>query len=83
MRRLAYLLSEGRAVISLSALVSLAVYLAVAGLVCWLLLWVIDYVGPPEPFRKAARVAVVVLGVLAVIGVLLQLAGVGGPVFRP
>ncbi len=70
--------------ISLGSLVGVAIYLVVAGLVVWLLLWLIDYIAPPDPFNKIARVVIVVLGVLVIIGALLSLVGVGvGPIFRP
>ena len=68
--------------ISLSAAVTLVVYLIVAGLVFWLLWWLIEYVGIPEPFHKVAKVILAVAAVLAVIGLLLSLVG-GQPLFRP
>lgn len=68
--------------ISLATLVSAVVYLIVAGLVVWLLFWLLNYIAPPEPFRKIATVILAVLAVLVCIGVLLSLVG-GGPVFRP
>jgi preprotein translocase subunit Sss1 len=66
--------------ISLSGLVGLVIYLMVAGLIAWLLLFLVDYINPPEPFKKVAKVAIVVIGVMVVIGVLLQLIG-NQPVF--
>lgn len=68
--------------ISLTALVSLVIYLVVAGLIFWLLWWLIGYCGIPEPFNKVARVILAVLAVLVCIGLLLSLVG-GTPVFRP
>lgn len=68
--------------ISISAAVSLIMYLVVAGLIFWLLWWLVDYVAPPEPFRKIANVVLAILAVLVVIGLLLSLVG-GQPVFRP
>lgn len=68
--------------ISISAAVTTIVYLIVAGLIFWLLWWLISYVGPPEPFRKIANVILAILAVLVVIGILLSLVG-GGPIFRP
>jgi len=68
--------------ISLSALIHVVLVLIVVGLVCWLLWWLIAYVGLPEPFNKIARVLVAVLAVLVVIGVLLSLVG-GQEIFRP
>ena len=54
--------------ISLSAAVSLIIYLVVAGMIFWLLWWLVNYIGPPEPFRKIANVILAVLAVLVVIG---------------
>lgn len=68
--------------VSLSAVVTIIVYLIVAGLVFWLLSWLVDYIAPPEPFRKVANVALAILAVLIVIGLLLSLIG-GTPLLRP
>lgn len=67
--------------ISISAAVMVLVWLIVAGLIFWLLWWLIGYVGLPEPFNKVARVVLAVAAVLVCIAALLSLAGVG--VFRP
>ena len=67
--------------ISLSAAVSLIVYLIVAGLILWLLWWLVGYVGLPEPFRKVANVILAIVAVLIIIGLLLSLVG-GTPLFR-
>lgn len=67
--------------ISLSGAVTLILYLVVAGVIFWLLTWLIDYCGVPEPFRKVARIILAVLAVLVVIGALLSLVG-GVPIFR-
>jgi len=55
----------------LTTLVYLVLYLIVVGLICGLLLWLIDAVGVPQPFHKFARIAVIVIGVLIVIFILL------------
>lgn len=68
--------------LSLQGLVTVVVYLIVAGLIMWLLWWLVDYVGLPEPFNKVARVILAILAVLVVIGILLSLVG-GTPIFRP
>ncbi len=68
--------------ISIQMAVTTIVYLIVAGLVFWLLWWLINYVAPPEPFRKVANVILAILAVLVVIGILLSLVG-GQPIFRP
>jgi hypothetical protein len=68
--------------LSLSALVTVIIYLIVAGLIFWLLWWLVGYVGLPEPFRKVANVVLAIAAVLVIIGVLLSLVG-GQPIFRP
>jgi hypothetical protein len=68
-------------VISLEGLIRLVVYLIAAGLICYLLWWLIEFVNPPEPFRKVATVLVAVVAVVAAVSALLWFAGV--PVFRP
>lgn len=67
--------------ISLEAAVMFFVYLIVAGLIFWLLWWLVDYVGIPEPFHKVAKVILAVLAVLVLIGLLLGIV-TGKPLFR-
>lgn len=67
--------------ISVQGAVTVIVYLLVGGLVFWLLHFLIEYINPPEPFKKVALVVLMVLAVLVVIGVLLSLVG-GTPPFR-
>ena len=66
--------------ISLSGAVTVIVYLLVAGLVFYLLWWLVNYINPPEPFKKVATVVLAVLAVLVAIGILLSLVG-GQPLF--
>ncbi len=68
--------------ISLGAAVTTIVYLVVAGLIFWLLYWLVEFVGPPEPFRKVATVILAILAVMVVIGILLSMVN-GQPIFRP
>jgi predicted PurR-regulated permease PerM len=68
--------------ISLSAAATVILTLIVAGLVFWLLWWLVDYCGLPEPFNKIAHVILAVLAVAVLIGILLSIVG-GQPVFRP
>lgn len=68
--------------LSLQGLVSVVLYLIVAGLIFWLLNYLVDYIAPPEPFHKIAKVVLVVFAVLVIIGILLSLVG-GTPIFRP
>lgn len=68
--------------ISISMAVTVILTLIVAGLVFWLLNFLVDYVALGEPFTKVAKVILVVLAVFVCIGVLLSLLG-GQPMFRP
>lgn len=68
--------------ISISGAVMIVVYLIVAGLIFWLLNWLIGYCGVPDPFAKVARVVLAVLAVCVIVGILLSLIG-GSPLFRP
>ncbi len=68
--------------ISLTGAVTVFVYLLIAGVVFGLLWWLVQYIAPPEPFRKIANVVLAVLAVLVIIGILLSLVG-GTPIFRP
>ena len=66
--------------IGIDTVVTAFVYLLVAGIIFWLLWWLLGVVAPPEPFRKIATVLLAVGAVLVVICVLLSL--VGHPVIR-
>jgi hypothetical protein len=61
--------------ISIEGMVSAFVYCLVLGAVVWLLLWLIGYIGVPEPFNKVARVIIMVIAVLILIGLLLSFVG--------
>lgn len=63
------------AVISGSGLLNLVVQVLVAGLVLWLLFWLVNFVSPPEPFRKVITVILAVVGVIWLINLILGLAG--------
>ncbi len=70
--------------ISLSGAVYIIVYIVVAGLIYFLLNYLIDAVPAPDPFKKVAKVILLVLGILVCIGFLLSLLNGGvNPVFRP
>ncbi len=68
--------------LSLSGAVHVVIWLIVAGLIFWLLWWLVNYIAPPEPFRKIANIILAILAVLVLIGILLSLVG-GTPIFRP
>lgn len=64
--------------ISGQALLSLVIQLVVAGLIFYLLLWLIGFVGLPDPF---ARVSKVILAVVAVVWICNLLLGLSGNAF--
>ena len=68
-------LAFGAINLSLSALVEVIIYLLIVGGVLWLLLWLVGYIGLPEPFAKVAKIIIMVVGVLICINVLLSFAG--------
>lgn len=63
------------AAISGSTIVNVVIWLLVAGVIFWLLNWLIDYVGVPEPFHKVAKVVIAIVAVLLIVNALLALAG--------
>lgn len=69
--------------ISLAGLVNFIVYLLVAGLIFWLLNFLVDRLALGEPFTKVAKVVLLVAAVLIVIYALLGLIGAAPPLFRP
>ncbi len=68
--------------ISISSAVEIIIRLVVAGVIFGLLWWLVNYIDPPEPFKKVATVVLAVLAVLVAITILLSLVGYG-PVFKP
>jgi len=60
----------------ITSLIMLIVYIIVVGLVFWLLNYLVDNVPMDEPFRRIAKIALMVVGVLILILILLQFAGV-------
>ncbi len=60
---------------SLTLLVRALVYLVVGGLIVWVLWWVLQQAKIPQPFDKVARVVLILVAALIVIGSLLSLIG--------
>ncbi len=60
---------------SIEALISIVIYIIIIGAVCWLLWWLIGFIGVPEPFAKIARGIIAVVAVLFLISLLLSIAG--------
>ena len=59
-------------------MISILITLVVVGLICWLLLWAVGYIGLPEPFAKVATVIIVLFAVIYLITILLPLIGTTG-----
>jgi len=68
--------------ISVTSVVMVVVWLIVVGLIFWLLTWLVDYCGLPEPFNKIAHVVLAVAAVVCIILILLGLVS-GRPIFVP
>ena len=54
----------------------LVVYIIVVGLIVWLLNYLIDNIPMDEPFKRIAKIALMVIRVLILILILLQFIGV-------
>jgi len=73
--------------IDLREVVGIVLYILIAGVVFGLLFFLVDYVGRQFPgeamamFVKLAKILLIVLAVLVVIGILIGLLG-GQPMFR-
>lgn len=70
-----YLLPIAVLTVTGSSLVSLLISILAVGLICWLLLWLISYIGVPDPFAKVARAIVAVIAVIFLINIILGLSG--------
>ena len=68
----------------MNALVDLVIYIVLIGLVCGLLIWLLDQVGStiPKPLYRVARIAIIVVAISLIISVLLSLVAGGPPHLR-
>lgn len=66
--------------IATSGLLSLLITLVIIGLIFWLVLWFIGYVGVPEPFNKVIKVVAGLIVFVYLINVLMGMSG--HPLFR-
>lgn len=57
-------------------LINLIIYLAVAGLIYWLVIYAIDNIPIPDPPARIIKIVAMVILVLVVISLLLSLIGV-------
>ena len=64
---------------SVGSLVTALLTIIVIACICWLLWWLIGYIGLPQPFDKICRVIIAVVAVLFLINFLLSL--IGSPMF--
>jgi hypothetical protein len=59
-------------------MVALLVYLVILVVVVIFLYWLMQQMALPEPLNKIVMIVLVAVGVIALIGILLQFAGGGG-----
>jgi len=59
-------------------MITLLVYLVILVIVCIFLWWLMTQVDLPEPLKKIGTIVLVAIGVIVLIGILLQFAGGGG-----
>lgn len=58
-----------------SALLTFFIWIVIAGIIYWLLSWLLGQIGLPEPFGKIARIVLAIVAVIVVINALLTLVG--------
>jgi SNF family Na+-dependent transporter len=51
------------------------VWVVVAGVVFWLLTWLIDYAGLKEPFNRVAKIMLAILAVVFLINIIMMVMG--------
>ncbi len=61
------------AALSVGGLVPLLINIVVIGLACYLLWWLIGYIGLPAPFDKVCRVIIALVAVIFLLNVLMGL----------
>jgi len=63
------------AAISGDQLLHAVVWVIIAGVIFWLVNWLITYAGVPEPFNKVAKVIVAIVAVVFLVNALLTIVG--------
>lgn len=58
------------------SLLHLVIWIVIIGIIFYVLWWIVDYVGLPEPFNKVAKVIIALAAVVLLISKLLPLAGI-------
>lgn len=67
----------------LTALITLIIYLAVAGLLYWLFLYAIDTIPIPDPPARVLKLVAMIVLVLVIIVLLLDIVGVSTGIDLP
>jgi len=57
-------------------LVNMLIAVVVLGLVCFLLWWLLDYAGVPQPFNKVGKVLIALVAVVLLIRLIIRVTGV-------
>lgn len=60
-------------------MIGLLIWVLIFGLICYLIFWVMGYLGMPEPIRKVVTVIIVIIAILYLVGYLMPGAGVHLP----
>ena len=66
----------------LETMIYFVIYIVVVGCIAALLNYLVDAIPLQDPFRRIAKLAILVISILIVIVLLLQLVGIGGPLPR-
>jgi cytosine/uracil/thiamine/allantoin permease len=56
-------------------MVGLLIWVLVFGLICYLIFWVMGYLGMPEPIRKVVTVVIVIIAILYLLGYVMPRTG--------
>lgn len=63
-------------------MLALLLWVLIFGLICYLILWAMGYLGVPEPIRKVVTVIIVIIAVVYLLGYILPGAGLRLPGLR-
>ena len=60
----------------IGSLIHILIVGAILALICYVIFWVMGYLGVPDPIRKVVTVIVVIIAIVWILSVLLPFAGV-------
>lgn len=66
----------GRTVPTIQKIARAVLWIIASGAVIWLLWWLVDFLGLPQPFAKIANGVLAVGGVFLLIAIILDLVGI-------